>query len=152
TLESVNVVGEHLALAYLRNASSVIQIHDLDGKHVRDVTLPGIGTSAGLTGNPDEDTAYFSFMSFTEPQIIFKTSVKTGKVDEHARVSLPIETSNLVTEQVFFPSKDGTKISMFVIHRKDAPRDGSNPTILNGYGGFNVSLTPSFASSRVVWL
>jgi prolyl oligopeptidase len=152
TLESVTVVGEHLALTYLRNAASVIQIHDLGGKHVRDIALPGIGTSAGLTGNPDEDTAYFSFTSFTEPQIIFKTSVKTGKVDEHARVSLPIDTSNMVTEQVFFPSKDGTKISMFLIHRKDAKRDGTSPTILYGYGGFNVSMTPSFASSRIVWL
>jgi prolyl oligopeptidase len=152
TLESAGVVGGHLALTYLKNASSVLQIHALDGKHVRDVALPAIGTSTGISGEADEDTAYFSFTSFTEPQIIFKTSIKTGKVDEWARVKLPIDTSNFVTDQVFFPSKDGTKISMFVIHRKDAKLDGSNPTILYGYGGFNVSMTPSFASSRVVWL
>ena len=152
TLESAGVVGEHLVLTYLKNAASALQVHDLDGKHVRDVALPAIGTSAGISGNYDEDTGYYAFTSFTEPQIIFKTSLKTGKTDEWARVTLPIDTSNMVTEQVFYPSKDGTKISMFVMHRKDAKRDGSNPTILYGYGGFNVSMTPSFASSRIVWL
>jgi prolyl oligopeptidase len=152
TLESATIVGGHLQLTYLKNAANVLAIHDLDGKHLRDVELPGIGTSGGISGQPDEDTGYFAFTSFTEPQIIFKTSIKTGKVEEWARIKLPIDTSNMVTEQVFYPSKDGTKISMFVIHRKDAKRDGSNATILYGYGGFNVSMTPGFAGSRIVWL
>ena len=152
TLESAGIVGEHLMLTYLKNAASVLAVHDLAGKHVRDVALPGIGTSGGISGNYDGDTGYFAFTSFTEPQIIYKTSIKSGKTDEWARVTLPIDTSNMVTEQVFYPSKDGTKISMFIMHRKDAKRDGKNPTILYGYGGFNVSMTPSFASSRIVWL
>ncbi|HEY0252584.1 MAG TPA: prolyl oligopeptidase family serine peptidase, partial [Kofleriaceae bacterium] len=114
--------------------------------------LPGIGTSGGIGGRPDEDTGYYSFTSFTEPQVIYKTSIETGVSTEWARVALPIDTSNVTTEQVWYPSKDGTQVSMFLIHRKDAKRDGSNPTILYGYGGFSVSLTPSFAGSRLVWL
>jgi prolyl oligopeptidase len=152
TLEGWSVVGEHLALTYLKNASSQIAIHDLAGKHVRDVELPGIGTSGGISGEPDEDVGYYSFTSFTEPQIIFKTSIKSGKSDEWARIKLPLDTSKVTTEQVWYPSKDGTKISMFIIHNKDAKKDGSNPTILYGYGGFNVSMTPGFAGSRMVWL
>ncbi|MGE5183386.1 MAG: prolyl oligopeptidase family serine peptidase [Acidobacteriota bacterium] len=152
TLESTSIVGEHLVLTYLRDASSRLEVHDLDGKLVRDVSLPGIGTTGGISGQPDEDTGYFAFTSFTEPQIIFKTSIKTGKTEEWTRIKLPIDTSRMVTDQVFFPSKDGTKISMFVIHDKDTKLDGKNPTILYGYGGFNVSMTPAYASSRVVWL
>ena len=152
TLEGWGIVGEHLTLTYLEKASSKIAIHELAGKHVRDVELPGIGTSGGMSGEPDEDTAYFSYTSFTEPQIIYKTSIKSGKADEWARIKLPLDTSKVTTEQVWFPSKDGTKISMFLIHNKDVKRDGSNPTILYGYGGFNVSMTPGFAGSRMVWL
>ncbi len=152
TLQNLDIVGEHLALTYLRNAASEIELHDLEGKLVRKVELPGIGSSSGIHGNPDEDTGYFSFTSFTEPQVIFQTQVRTGKVKEWARVKLPVDGSQLVTEQVFFPSKDGTKISMFIIHKRDAKKDGKNPTILFGYGGFNISLTPGFSSQRMVWL
>lgn len=152
TLESAAVVGERLILTYLRNAASELEVRDLDGKPVRKITLPGIGTSSGLIGNPDEDTAYFSFTSFTEPQQIFKTSIKSGKIDEWARVKVPIDTSAMVTEQVFYPSKDGTKISMFIVHNKDVIKNGKNPTILYGYGGFNVNLTPGFASTRAFWI
>ncbi|MDB4954714.1 MAG: prolyl endopeptidase [Myxococcales bacterium] len=152
TLESLSVVGEHLVLTYLRNAANEIAIHDLDGKFVHKIELPPLGTAGGISGNPDEDTGYISYTSFTEPQVIYKTSIKTGKVDPWSKIELPIDTSSFVTEQVFYPSKDGTKISMFLLHRKDAKRDGTNPTILYGYGGFNVSMTPAFASSRAMWL
>ncbi len=152
TLQTMDIVGEHLVLTYLRNAASELQIHDLEGKLVRKIELPGIGTSYGINGNPDEDTGYFGFTSFTDPQIIFQTSIKTGKSKQWARIKLPVDTSRLVTEQVFYPSKDGTKVSMFIIRSRDAKQDGKNPTLLFGYGGFNVSLTPGFSSSRVVFL
>jgi prolyl oligopeptidase len=152
TLESFGIVGEHLILTYLRNAANRVEVHDLGGKLVREIALPPLGTSGGIGGNPDEDTGYFAYTSFTEPQVIYKTSIKTGKVEEWARIKLPVDTSQLVTDQVFFPSKDGTKISMFIIHRKDAKLDGTAPTILYGYGGFNVNMTPAFAGSRAVWL
>ena len=152
TLERALIVGEHLVLTYLRNAATELEIHDLDGKLVRKVDLPPLGSSFGITGNPDEDTGYTGYTSFTEPQVIYKTSIRTGKTSEWTRVQLPIDTAQLTTEQVFFPSKDGTRISMFIVAKKGAPRDGSNPTILSGYGGFNVNLTPVFSSSRAVWL
>ena len=152
TLDSIAILGEHLVLSYVRAAATQLEIADLDGRHVHDVALPPLGTATALVGNPDEDTAYVSYTSFTEPQVIYKVSIQTGKVDEYARVKLPIDTSRFVTEQVFFPSKDGTRVSMFVIHRKDVTPTGANPTILYGYGGFNTSMTPSFSGERVVWL
>jgi prolyl oligopeptidase len=152
TLERTAIVGEHLVLTYLRNAASEIEIRDLAGKLVRKASVPALGSAGGIFGNADEDTGYIDYTSFTEPHIIYKTSIKTGKTSEWARTTLPVDTTQLATEQVFFPSKDGTKISMFILSKKGTERNGSNPTILNGYGGFNVSLTPSFASSRAVWL
>jgi prolyl oligopeptidase len=152
TLERAHVVGEHLVLTYLRNAATEVEIHDLGGALVRKVDLPPLGSSSGVSGNPDEDTGYLAYTSFTEPQVIYRTSIKTGQTTEWARIKLPVDTSQLEAEQVFFPSKDGTKISMFILHKKGLRRDGTNPTILTGYGGFNVSLTPGFASSRAVWL
>jgi prolyl oligopeptidase len=152
TLERIAIVGEHLVLSYLRNAANELEIRDLAGAPVRKVDLPPLGSSGGIWGNPDEDAGYVDYTSFTEPHVIYKTSIKTGKTSEWARVTLPVDTAQFATEQVFFPSKDGTRISMFLLYKKGAPRDGSNPTILNGYGGFNVSLTPGFASSRAAWL
>ena len=152
TLQSVSVVGGQLVATYLRNAASEVEVRSLDGKPVRTIALPPLGTTGGIAGLPDEDTGYISFTSFTEPNIIYKTSIKTGKVEEWARIKLPVDTSQFETQQVFYPSKDGTKISMFIMAKKGTPRDGTAPTILYGYGGFNVNMTPSFASSRAVWL
>jgi prolyl oligopeptidase len=148
----VQIVGEHLVAIYLRNAATEMEVRDLEGTLVRKLPLPPFGTSGGISGNPDEDTGYFAYTSFTEPQVIYKTSIATGSVEEWTRIALPIATEELVTEQVFFPSKDGTRISMFLIHKRGLVRDGSAPTILYGYGGFNVSMTPAFASSRAVWI
>jgi prolyl oligopeptidase len=152
TLEQTGIVGEHLVLTYLRNAANEIEIHDLAGKLVRKVDLPALGSAGGMVGNPDEDTGYIGYTSFTEPQVIYKTSIRTGKTAEWARIQLPVDTAQLTAEQVFYPSKDGTKISMFILSKQGTARDGARPTILTGYGGFNVSMTPVFASSRAVWL
>ncbi|MGE3545251.1 MAG: prolyl oligopeptidase family protein [Kofleriaceae bacterium] len=152
TLQGADIVGQHLVLSYLRNAASELEVHDLAGKLVRKLELPPLGTVTTVMGNPDEDTGYVSYTSFTEPQVVYKTSIKTGKVGEWARVKLPIDTGTMETEQVFVTSKDGTKVSMFLIHKKGIERSGKNPTILYGYGGFNVSMTPAFSSSRLVWL
>ena len=152
TLEHANVVGEHLVLTYLWNAAGAMEVRKLDGTFVRTVELPPLGTSGGIHGNPDEDTGYLSYTSFTEPQVIYETSIASGEVREWARVALPLDTSKFLTEQVFFPSKDGTRISMFLIRNRDAKPDGKAPTVLYGYGGFSVNLTPAFAGSRAVWL
>jgi prolyl oligopeptidase len=152
TLERAAIVGEHLVLSYLRNAAHEVEVRDLAGKLVRKIDLPPLGTALGVTGNADEDTAYIDHTSFTEPQVIFKTSIRTGKTAEWGRVQLPFNAAELTTQQVFFPSKDGTRISMFLVSKKGAARDGANPTILTGYGGFNVSLTPMFSGVRIAWL
>ena len=152
TLEGFSIVGNSMVLTYLRNAANQVEVRDLAGKLIRKLALPPLGTSGGISGEPDEDTGYFAYTSFTEPQVIYKTSIKTGKVTEWARIKLPIDTTQFETEQVFYPSKDGTKISMFLLHKKGTPKNRTNPTVLYGYGGFNVNLTPAFASSRAVWL
>jgi prolyl oligopeptidase len=152
TLESSQIVGEHLVLVYLRDAAHEIEVRRLDGAEVRRLDLPPLGSASGISGNPDEDTAYIGYTSFTEPQIIYKASIATGATTEWARISLPVDTSQLVTDQVFFVSKDGTRIPMFIVHEQGAARDGTARTILTGYGGFNISMTPGFASSRAAWL
>jgi prolyl oligopeptidase len=151
SLKSATIVGGKLVTTLLRNAASEIEVRDLDGKNPKKVAIPALGT-AEIIGEPDDDVGYISYSSFTEPTVIYKTSIKSGKIDEWARVKLPLDTSQLETKQVFFPSKDGTKISMFILSKKGAVKNGKAPTILYGYGGFNVSMTPSFASSRAVWL
>ncbi|XXU06526.1 prolyl oligopeptidase family serine peptidase [Sorangium sp. So ce854] len=152
TLDSVSIVGGHLALSYLKDASSRVEVRSLDGKLVREVPLPGIGTVGGPSGLPDEDEAYFSFESFTSPQEIYATSIKTGETSLYARIDVPVDPSPFTVEQTFFPSKDGTKISMFIVRRKDMKKDGSSRALLYGYGGFQISQTPSFTASMYPWL
>jgi prolyl oligopeptidase len=151
-IESVQIIGDHLVITLLRNAANELEVRTLDGHLVRTVPLPGIGATEGMTGNPDEDDAYFSFTSFTHPLEVYRTSIKTGDTRLWASVKLPIDPSRFQVEQVWYPSKDGTKVSMFLVHRKDLPRDGSTPFLIGGYGGFNVSMVPSFAGSLFPWL
>jgi prolyl oligopeptidase len=151
-LESITVVGGHIATAALKKAASEIALYDLNGKPVRKVTLPGLGTASNLIGLEDDDEAYYAYSDFLMPQQIFKTSVKTGKSELWAKVEVPVDTKPYVVKQVFYPSKDGTQISMFIVARKDVKRDGNNPTLLYGYGGFDVSLTSAFAGSIFPWL
>lgn len=152
TLESVSIIGGRFALSYLKNASSLLEIRELDGKAVREVPLPGIGSVGGPVGLSDEDEAYFSFESYTMPREIYSTSIKTGKTDRYARIVVPVDATPYVVEQVFYPSKDGTRVSMFIVRRKDAKKDGKNRVLLYGYGGFLASETPAFYGSIYPWL
>jgi prolyl oligopeptidase len=152
TLESADVIGGQLALVYLRSAANEMEIHGLDGKFLRKVALPPLGSTSGMDGRSSEDTAYFSFASFTEPTVIYRTSIKTGAVTEWARISLPVDTSRFITEQVRYPSKDGTEVTMFLIHAKDVAKSGAMPTLLTAYGGFRVPLTPRFSAIYTAWL
>jgi prolyl oligopeptidase len=151
TLESMSVVGGHLVLTWLRRAASALEVRTLAGAPVREIALPGVGTVSNVVGVPDEDTLYFVYSSFTEPGVVFATSIASGGTSEWSRVTVPLDTSTLVTEQVSYRSKDGTEISMFLIRGKGTRPRGDVPTILYGYGGFSVSLTPTFSASRVVW-
>ncbi|MCE9578039.1 MAG: prolyl oligopeptidase family serine peptidase [Deltaproteobacteria bacterium] len=151
TLEAMSLVGGSLVLSYLRNAATEVEVHDLHGALLHTIAIPALGNASPMTGRATEDTGYLSFTSFTEPQVIYKASIKAGTVAVWARVELPVDTSQVVTEQVRYPSKDGTEITMFLVHRKDAVKNGATPVFLTGYGGFNVSALPGFVSSRSSW-
>jgi len=151
TLESLSIIGGRLALSYLRDVHSAIELRSLDGKLVRKVELPGIG-SASISGLSDQDTAYVVFSSFVTPKQIYSTSVKSGKTALWAKDTLAADMSDVTVEQVRFPSKDGTAIPMFLVHKTNIEKNGKNPTLLYGYGGFNVSLRPSFRATAVAWL
>lgn len=152
TIESLELAGGHLLLGSLVDASSRLEVRTLDGKKVRDIALPGIGSVTTVVGEPELDTAYFSFTSFTQPTQTFKTSIASGASEVWAKIEIPVDTSRFEVEQIFYASKDGTKVPMFIVHRKGLVRDGSHPTLLYGYGGFNQNMTPAFASSVAVWL
>ncbi|WP_223755642.1 prolyl oligopeptidase family protein [Myxococcus sp. RHSTA-1-4] len=152
SLQGVNIVGGHLALEYLKDATTEVRVATLKGQPVRTVPLPSVGAASNLVGLEDEDEAYFVFTSFTTPRLVFKTSVASGKTEEWARVELPMDPSLYTTQQVFYTSKDGTRVPMFLVHRKDLKRDGAAPTLLYGYGGFNVSMEPVFRGSILPWL
>lgn len=152
TLQDVELLGGRLFLSYLKNASSALEVRELDGRKVGEVKLPGLGTVTGISGLPEETQAYFAFSSFTQPSVLYELSTASLEAKEWARVELPIDTGLLTTEQVRYPSEDGTEVSMFLLRRKDAIKRGDAPTLLYGYGGFSVSMTPGFSPSWAVWL
>ncbi|MFN0088420.1 MAG: prolyl oligopeptidase family serine peptidase [Blastocatellia bacterium] len=152
TLESASAVGEHLLVSYLRDAHSRIRVFDLNGKPVREVELPGLGTAAGFAGKRKETETFYSFTGFTTPTTIYRYDVNAGKTEIFRRPKVAFQPDDYETRQVFYTSGDGTSIPMFITHRKGLKLDGGNPTILYGYGGFNISLTPAFSISRLVWM
>lgn len=151
-IDVAQIIGGHIVITGLHNASSRIAVFDLNGVFVRDIPLPEIGTTEGIVGEPDSDDAFFGFTSFTRPQQIYRTSIQTGKTTLWDEVILPIHPEKFMVEQVWYPSRDGTNISMFVVRPKDRKLDGTMPMLLSGYGGFNVSLTPRFMSSFYPWI
>ena len=151
-LDSASVVGGRLVLSYLKDAASHVEVRDLDGKPLHAINLPGVGTTGGVMGDPDRDEAYFSFTSFTVPNQIYKTSIARGTTELWSEIELPIDTRNMLAEQTWYTSKDGTRVSMFIVHNKGIALDSSHPTLLYGYGGFNIDMTPSFSALAAVWL
>jgi prolyl oligopeptidase len=151
-IDEMAIVGGKLGVKYLRNASSELAVFEVDGRKVRTVPLPAIGTSSGLIGSQSSDTAYFTFSSYTHPLEVYRTSIATGDTELFTKVAVPIDPDAFEVKQVRYPSKDGTQISMFLVHKKGVEQDGENPTLLYGYGGFNISLTPDFNPSRIPWL
>jgi prolyl oligopeptidase len=151
-IEGVQVVGGKLVVTRMESAYSKMTVHGLDGAKLADVELPGIGVTSGMVGDPSEPEAYYTFTSFTTPPQIYRTDVTSGQTALWAKVEVPIDPSALTVEQVFYTSKDGEKISMFLIHKKGLKRDGQTPFILYGYGGFSVSLSPYFRSDIYPWL
>ena len=153
-LEFVRLVGGRLALVYLRDASSVLKLSELDGSQIREVALPGIGTVEAVTGSPDRREAFFNFTGYTTPREVHRLDVATGQSELWAESSVKqaFDPRQFTVERRHYTSKDGTPISIFLVHRKDLALDGKNPTLLYGYGGFMVSMTPAFRASIVPWL
>jgi prolyl oligopeptidase len=151
-LDQVTLVGGRLFALWMRDVKSAVEVYDLDGKKTGEVALPDMGTSAGFAGRDDDAETFYVFTGFTVPRAIYRLDVRTLASTLFRRPSVDFDASAFETEQVFFPSRDGTRIPMFLIHRKGLARDGRNPTILYGYGGFRIALTPAFSASRIAWL
>jgi len=151
-LESVSLIGEKLIASYLQDASSHVYFYEKDGKLIKEIELPAVGTVSGFIGKRDDSIAFYTFTSFTYPGIIYKFDVSTGESTVFREPEIKFDFSDYETKQVFFESKDGTKVPMFIVHKKDIEMNGKNPTLLYGYGGFNVSLTPNFSTSRLILL
>src|SRR4029077_18064352 len=141
-----------LSLVYLKDVVSHLELCDEDGKLVREIKLPTVGSASVLSGEEDDDVAFYSFNSFTYPTEIFETSVKSGKTSTFYKLKVPVDPSEYAVEQLFATSKDGTRVPFFVIHAKDLQKTGATPTMLYGYGGFQATQTPSFSSSIFPWL
>ena len=151
-IDAVQVAGEKLVVSSLDKAASRLSLWGLEGGKLRDLALPGLGSISGLSGEFDSDDLYYGFSTFTQPTQVMKLSLKENRSEVWGRVQLDVDTSHMVVTQESYTSKDGTLVTMFVVHRDDAKRDGTNPTLLYGYGGFNVDMTPAFSSAVVTWL
>jgi len=151
-LESASYVGGRIVAQYLRDARARVVVHGGDGALQREVELPGLGSVSGFAGHADRDETFFAFQGFTQPPTILRYDVATGSSEVFRRAAVAAELDRFVTEQVFATSKDGTRVPLFIVHRRDLARDGRNPTLLYGYGGFAVSETPAFSVARAVWL
>ena len=152
TLRSVGLLNDRFVTNYLKDARSQINIYDLDGTLVREVELPGIGSAGGFGGKSYDTETFYTFTSFTTPATIYRYDMETGESKLFRQPQVDFDPNEYQTQQVFYPSKDGTKIPMFITHKKCLELDGNNPTYLYAYGGFNISLTPSFSISNLVWL
>ncbi|MBW4535612.1 MAG: prolyl oligopeptidase family serine peptidase [Pleurocapsa minor HA4230-MV1] len=152
TLEGIGLLNNQFVADYLKDARSQIKIYALDGTFVREVELPGIGSAGGFGGKRYDTETFYTFTSFTTPATIYRYDLTTGESKLFRQPQVDFDPEAYQTQQVFYPSKDGTKIPMFITHKKGIKLDGNNPTYLYAYGGFNISLTPSFSISNVVWL
>ena len=147
-----NAVGGHLFVGYLKDASTHVNDVTIMGKPVRSVALPGLGTASGFVGDTGDAETFFSFSSFTAPPTAYRLDLRTGRASVFHETKLPFDPTRFETRQLFFTSKDGTRVPMFIVAKKGMKRDGQNPTLVYGYGGFNISLTPTFSASRMAWL
>ncbi len=152
TLTSVSLVGNLFVAQYLKDARTVTRVHHEDGTFVREVSLPGIGSAYGFRGHRNDTETFYNFQSFTTPPSIYRYDVITGKSTLISRANVDFDPDQFEVSQVFYKSKDGTKVPMFLAHKKGIPLDGTNPTLLYGYGGLNSSQTPYFSISRLNWM
>ena len=149
---STTTGGGYFFANYMKDAISVIKQYDYSGKFIREIKLPGVGTAGGFGSKKAEKTLYYSFTNYTTPGSIFAYEPISGKSEVYQKPKVDFKSEDYVSTQVFYTSKDGTKIPMIITHKKGVKLNGKNPTILYGYGGFNISLTPAFSISNAIWM
>jgi prolyl oligopeptidase len=152
TLTGVGTLNQQFVANYLKDARSQIKVMDLEGRPVREIELPGLGSAGGFGGKRKDTETFFSYTSFNTPAIIFRHDMATRETTVFRQPKVAFRPEDYETRQVFFASKDGTRIPMFITHRRGLKLDGTNPTYLYGYGGFAISLTPSFSVANLVWM
>ena len=151
-LRGVSMTGGRLFANYMRNVRTEVRVYEPDGKLVREVELPALGSSSGFSGRWQSQEAFYSFTSYHMPTTIYRYDVASGRQSVWARLNVPVDTEQFAVRQVWFESKDGTLVPMWLVHKKGLRLDGNNPTFLTGYGGFNLSQTPNFSSRAVAWV
>ncbi len=147
-----STAGDKLFASYLKDATSLVIQFDMDGKKEREIALPGIGTAAGFSGKKGDKELYFTFTSYVYPSTVFKYDISSGQSEIYKKSGVNFDPTKYESKQVFYPSKDGTKIPMIITYKKGISLDGNNPTLLYAYGGFNISLTPAFSTSNILLL
>jgi prolyl oligopeptidase len=152
TLQGTSFVNNKFVLNYLKDAYTQVKIYDVNGKLVNEVGFPEIGSAAGFGGKATDKETFYAFTSFTTPTTIYRYDMTTGKSTIFRQPKVDFNPADYETKQVFYKSKDGTKVPMFITHKKGLKLDGNNPTFLYGYGGFNISLTPAFSVGNLVWM
>lgn len=149
---SISTGGGYLFAKYMKDAVSFVKQYNYDGKVIREIKLPGTGTASGFGGKKQEKEIYYSFTNYITPPTTFKLNVASGKSEIYQKAKVKFNPENYVSEQIFYTSKDGTKVPMIISYKKGLKKNGKNPTILYGYGGFNASLTPSFSVINAIWM
>jgi prolyl oligopeptidase len=152
TLSAAHMIDNQLVTEYLRDARSVVRITRLDGKPVRELTLPGIGSAGGFGGKRQDTETFYSFTGFTTPTTIYRLDMKSGASSVFRQPKVAFNPDDYETRQQFYTSRDGTRVPMFIVSKKGLKFDGSNPTYLYGYGGFNISMTPGFSPANLAWM
>lgn len=152
TMGGISMLNDNnFVVTYMKDAYSKIRVYDLSGKHLRDVELPGIGTAGGFGGRQNDTETFYTFSSYNSPPTIYRYDMKTGKSSVFRETKVDFDGSQIEVKQVFYTSKDGTKVPMFLSYKKGIKLDGTNPTLLYGYGGFNIPMTPGFSAPRKIW-
>jgi prolyl oligopeptidase len=151
-LDGVSLVGGKIIADYMQDAQTIVKVFDLDGKQTGTVNLPGIGTAGGFNGTLDDTETFFVYTSYDTPTTVNRYDVETGEVTVFRKPDVDFDPDEYIVKQVFYTSKDGTRVPMFIAHRKDLELNGNTPTMLYGYGGFNISQTPAFSITRLAWM
>lgn len=149
---SPSTANKYIFTHYMKDAVSQVKQYDLDGKEIREVELPGLGTVSGFSSRKDEEDVYFSFTNYVTPGTIYKYDLESGDAEIYQQPKIDFNPEDYESKQVFYTSKDGTEIPMMITYKKGTKMDGKNPTMLYAYGGFNISLTPSFSVANAAWL